>query len=253
MENSIEKFTPRVAYYEKYRPHYPIDLLWLIEEEIGFDVNSNVADIGSGTGILSELFVRNGNMVFGIEPNDAMRAIAEEKFRDDFNFISIKGTAENTKLEDSSVDLIVSGQAFHWFDIKKVPEEFRRILVERGYVVLVWNERKEKKRGIMSAYEKICRKYGTDYEKYKSKTEITISSLNKIFRVRNFKYAEFEIKQYLSFEGLKGRLLSSSFIPLEGLAYREMLKELKTFFDKYQSYGKVILEYRTRVFYGRIK
>lgn len=253
MDNSIEKFTPRVAYYEKYRPQYPIDLLWLMEKEIGFDVSDNVADIGSGTGILSKLFVQNGNIVFGVEPNDAMRAIAEEKFRDNFNFISIKGTAEDTKLEDSSVDVIVSGQAFHWFDIQKVPLEFRRILVNDGYVVLVWNERKEKKEGIMHAYEKVCRKYGTDYEKYKCKTEITISSLNKIFRVKNFKYAEFEVKQYLSFEGLKGRLLSSSFIPLEGLAYKEMVKELKTFFSKYQHYGKVLLEYKTRVFYGKIK
>lgn len=253
MNNSIEKFTPRAIYYEKYRPSYPIDLLLLMEKEMGFDISDNVADIGSGTGILSELFVQNGNIVFGVEPNDAMRKVAEEKFRDSFNFISINGTAENTKLEDSSIDVIVSGQAFHWFDMAKVPEEFRRILVNNGYVVLVWNERKEKKRGIMNAYEKICRKYGTDYEKYKCKTEITVSSLNKIFGVKNFKYAEFEVKQHLSFEGIKGRLLSSSFIPLEGLAYKEMLKELKTFFSKYQHYGKVLVEYKSRVFYGRIK
>jgi ubiquinone/menaquinone biosynthesis C-methylase UbiE len=253
MNNLIEKFTPRVTYYERYRPSYPMDLLWLMEKEIGFDVSDNVADIGSGTGILSKLFVQNGNIVFAVEPNNAMRAVAEEKFRNNFNFISISGTAENTKLEDSSIDVIVSGQAFHWFDIKKVPEEFKRILVDNGYVVLVWNERKEKKKGIMYAYEKICRKYGTDYEKYKCSKEITVSSLNKIFGVRNFKYTEFEVKQYLSFEGIKGRLLSSSFIPLEGLAYKEMIKELKTFFSKYQHYGKVLLEYKTRVFYGKVK
>ena len=123
MNESIVKFTPRVMYYEKYRPSYPTDLLWLMEKEIGFEVSNNVADIGSGTGILSKLFVQNGNIVFGVEPNDAMRAVAEEKFRDSFNFISINGTAENTKLEDSSIDVIVSGQAFHWFDMQKVPED----------------------------------------------------------------------------------------------------------------------------------
>jgi SAM-dependent methyltransferase len=79
-----KRFSKRAQYYSRYRPSYPDSLLRYLERELSFSQASVVADVGSGTGILSELLLRNGNRVFGVEPNEDMRRTAEAtvvKFR----------------------------------------------------------------------------------------------------------------------------------------------------------------------------
>ena len=83
-----------------------------------------IADIGSGTGFLSELFLKNGNRVFGVEPNEAMRQAGEEYLASYDGFASIDGSAEATTLDDASVDFVTAGQAFHWFDQTAARREF---------------------------------------------------------------------------------------------------------------------------------
>ncbi|NMC78610.1 MAG: class I SAM-dependent methyltransferase, partial [Chloroflexi bacterium] len=100
-----------------------------------------IADVGSGTGILSGLFLRNGNRVFGVEPNPPMRQAGERLLQAYPQFVSVASTAEQTPLPDHSVDFVTAGQAFHWFDAAQARQEFVRLLVPGGWVVLLWNER----------------------------------------------------------------------------------------------------------------
>lgn len=249
MKKSVARFSDRVSDYVKYRPGYPSDILTLLENEIGFDAQKDIADIGSGTGLLSKLFLGNDNLVYGVEPNDEMRA-AGEKLLDEFiNFVSINGTAENTTLADESVDVITSGQAFHWFDADKSKSEFMRILKPGGYAVLVWNERVKNASVFMREYEKLLPKYGTDFELVKHE-KLGNKEFNKFFGVRNFKLASFENFQIFDFAGLKGRLLSSSYIPLDN---KKIVSDLKKLFDKYNKNGYIRFEYETKVYYGLIK
>src|SRR6201993_2182236 len=111
-----QRFSTRVADYVRYRPSYPSELLDLLHSECALRSGHAIADIGSGTGFLSELFLKNGNRVFGVEPNDAMRQAGEEYLAEYDNFTSITGSAEASTLDDGSVDFVVSGQAFHWFE-----------------------------------------------------------------------------------------------------------------------------------------
>ena len=90
--------------------------------------------MGSGTGILSELLLKNGNTVFGVEPNAAMRSAGEHLLQDYLKFTSVDGSAEKTTLPAGSVDLITAGQAFHWFDGPAARKEFVRILKPQGVV-----------------------------------------------------------------------------------------------------------------------
>jgi ubiquinone/menaquinone biosynthesis C-methylase UbiE len=132
MEDSTKRFSNRVENYVKYRPHYPQEIINFLSEEIGLNSEKTIADIGSGTGISAELFLENGNKVYGIEPNKEMREAAEiylEKYK---YFISVNGTAEDTLLENDSMDIVLAGQAFHWFDVEKAKKEFKRILKGRG-------------------------------------------------------------------------------------------------------------------------
>lgn len=122
------RFSDRVENYVRYRPGYPRALLECLAREHGLDPAHAVADIGSGTGILSELLLRNGNAVFGVEPNAEMRAAAERLLRGQAKFHSVDGRAEATTLPTASVDWITAAQAFHWFDVSAARREFRRIL-----------------------------------------------------------------------------------------------------------------------------
>src|SRR5262245_563576 len=125
---NTERFTDRVDDYVKYRPTYPRALVDLLERELGMRPEHELADLGSGTGPAAHLFLERGLRVYGVEPNDRMRE-AGERFLAAFpKFVSAKGSAEDTGLETSSVDFVIAGQAFHWFDPPRARREVARIL-----------------------------------------------------------------------------------------------------------------------------
>ena len=137
-----ERFSSRVADYVRYRPGYPSALLELLRTECGLRPGHVIADIGSGTGFLSELFLKNGNRVYGVEPNKDMRQAGEEYLASYDGFSSIEGSAEATTLDDASVDFITAGQSFHWFAPDAARREFVRILKPGGWMVIAWNDRR---------------------------------------------------------------------------------------------------------------
>lgn len=165
MSNTVERFSNRVENYVKYRPGYPLEVLQAFRDEMNLTEDSVIADIGSGTGISAKVFLENGNTVFGIEPNAAMRDAAETFLKGFSKFNSVDGTAENTTLNDDSVDFVTAAQAFHWFDPAKTRAEFSRIVRAKGYVVLIWNERLLDANDFLRNYEKLLINYGSDYEK----------------------------------------------------------------------------------------
>ncbi len=77
MNKATERFTVTVQDYVKYRPSYPDDVLQLLISECGLTKEKVIADVGSGTGFLAKLLLDNGNLVYGIEPNVAMREAGE--------------------------------------------------------------------------------------------------------------------------------------------------------------------------------
>jgi len=251
--DSTTRFSDRVENYIKYRPGYPKEMMnFLVENKALLDEDI-VADIGSGTGISTKLFLENGNLVYGIEPNDAMRNAAENLLVNFPNFRSINATAERTGLPVESVDLIVAGQAFHWFDVAKTKEEWLRILKPGGRVALIWNERLEDATPFLNAYELLLRKYGTDYQEINHKN-IDSKIIAGFFKPATCNLQVFANSQHFDLEGLKGRLLSSSYTPgPEKLTYIPMIDTLKDIFDKYNEDGKVVFEYKTMVYYRKMK
>jgi len=251
MKNTVERFSDRVENYVKYRPSYPAEVLQLFIDEMNLRKDSVVADIGAGTGISAKLFLENGNTVFGVEPNEAMRKAAEEFLRDFSNFKSINGTAENTSLENESVDFIVAAQAFHWFDQTNTRKEFKRILKDEGFVALMWNERQLDTTAFLKNYESLLIEFGTDYETVRHEN-ITKETLQDFFQT-NFRQAIFQNSQTVDFDGLRGRMLSSSYIPsAENPRFAEMLKNLESLFAQHAENGRINILYDTKVFYGQI-
>ena len=250
-QNTVERFSNRVENYVKYRPAYPSEILDLFRDEMNLQKNSVVADIGSGTGISAKLFLENDNAVFGVEPNELMRVAAENFLQDFPNFRSINGTAENTTLSDKSVDFVIAAQAFHWFDKTKTRSEFKRVLKDNGFVALIWNERQLDSNEFLRDYEKLLNEFGTDYQKVRH-DNITKESLREFFQT-NFRQEIFNNSQSLDFNGLKGRILSSSYMPsVENERYSEMLIKLKSLFTEHAENGRIKVLYDTKVFYGQI-
>ena len=241
-----KRFSSRVENYIKYRPSYPKEIIKFLTDKKILSKQSIVADVGSGSGILSELFLKNGNKVFGVEPNSEMRRAAERILEIYPDFISISSSAENTSLMSNSIDLITVGQAFHWFNFEKARTEFKDILKSEGYIVLIWNNRKKTGQGFSSQYEQFITKYGTDYKHVRKREQ----NVDVFF---NYKKEIFHNYQELDFEGLKGRLLSTSYIPLEvNPTYEKMINELLKLFEKNEHNGKIRIEYDTEIYYGKL-
>ena len=116
--NPTGRFSDRVENYVKYRPGYPPEILNSLADFNGLTAETVIADIGAGTGLSADMFLRNGNKVFAVEPNYEMRSAAEKILMGVTNFVSTDGAAESTSLVNESIDLIVAGQAFHWFTVE---------------------------------------------------------------------------------------------------------------------------------------
>jgi SAM-dependent methyltransferase len=252
MVDPTQRFSSRVEDYVKYRPGYPKAILALLRRDCGLTPGSVIADIGSGTGLSSRLFLANGNRVYGVEPNPEMRAAGERLLAKYARFTSVAATAEATTLPDASADFIVAGQAFHWFDVPAARTEFTRILKPDGWVVLMWNERHVSDTLFLRNYERILRTYCPEYPAVDHR-RVDARALHKFFGRQGFRFAHFDNAQQFDFEGVRGRLLSSSYAPEPGHPnHAPMLAELRCVFDAHQSGGHVALLYDSQVYYGHL-
>jgi len=249
--NATQRFSSRVENYVRYRPGYPNEIVNLLKNECGLDPGWTIADIASGTGIFTRLLLENDNRVLGVEPNVDMRHAGEEYLKQYPKFSSVAGTAEATSLPNRSVDLVTAAQAAHWFDRPKARQEFVRILKPDGWVALIWNERLTDGSPFLRDYEKLLATYGTDYQEVRH--ERTTDEIAEFFAPSPFESRELPNRQEFDYEGIEGRLLSSSYTPQpDDPKYAPMLQELRRIFDAYKKDGKVAIEYATRVFYGQI-
>ncbi len=245
------RFSDRVENYVRYRPGYPPEVLDLLRAECGLQPSHIIADIASGTGVLTRLLLDNGNSVFAVEPNTEMREMGMHELESYDRLVSVAGTAEETTLRSASVDFVTAAQAAHWFDLPRARAEFVRILRREGWCVLIWNERCTASTPFLRGYEQLLLTYGTDYKEVRH--ERTTAMIHEFFTPALCRERVFGLRQQLDYEGTAGRLLSSSYAPLEGHpSYAPMMEELRRIFRSHAKDGRVEFGYNTRVFYGHL-
>jgi SAM-dependent methyltransferase len=252
-----QRFSNRVDDYRRYRPHYPEAFWRLLADDFGVarpaPPPARIADIGSGTGISSAPLLDLGAEVWGVEPNAAMRAAAEAELAGNPRFHSVDGTAEATNLADASIDLALCAQAFHWFDRAAAAREFRRILRPGGRVVLAWNKRLTSGTPFLEEYERLLLEFGTDYAQVRHDgiaRESIAEFLGADMMEHNLPNA-----QVLDYDGLRGRLQSSSYVPApDDPRSAPMLAALRALFDRHAQSAtpggepRVSIDYTTEVF-----
>lgn len=239
----------RVESYLKNRPNYPRKLIDFLYNDCGFSWESVIADIGSGTGVFTRLLLEKGSRVVAIEPNREMRETAERILCDEFpRFVSLCATAENTTLSDASIHHIVCAQSFHRFDMKRCKEEFKRILKPGGSIVLIWNRRIIEADDFSSEYEALIKRYSKDYDKGNDR-KFTESDYADFFGSASYSVLSLPNQQSLDLEGLKGRMLSGSYIPAHGEeGHIQLMEELEILFELYNEAGKVTMKYETEAY-----
>jgi SAM-dependent methyltransferase len=244
------RFSGRVEAYARFRPGYPPELLDWLRGRIGLSPSWDIADIGSGTGILSSMLLAGGNRVYGVEPNDEMRAAAERALAANPRFVSVRGSAEATGLPDASVDLVAAAQAFHWFDPALTKREWRRILRPGGHALVVFNSRRIDASPFMRAYEELLRARAVDYQEVDHRRALGA-------RLREF-LGEWipwrhEFSTRHDFAGVRGLSESSSYVPSpEHPKHAAFMEELRRLFDAHAVDGLVVFLYETEAFAGRI-
>ena len=251
-ETGKERFSDRADDYRKYRPSYPEEIIGQLKAACGLSADAAVADIGSGTGIFTAMLLDHFIKVYAVEPNDAMRKTAESDLAQHPHFVSVKGSAEDTKLESYSVQLAIAAQAFHWFDHDKTRTELQRILTGEKWVALIWNDRMPTGSDFQRDYDNMFRKYVPDYLKNRVNL-VNPGMIEDFYRPNGYEMRELPNQQVFDYESLNGRLFSSSYVPKEGQpGHDEIMKEAKRIFDANQFNGTVTLKYTTKIHIGKL-
>jgi ubiquinone/menaquinone biosynthesis C-methylase UbiE len=246
------RFSDRADDYVRYRPHYSPEVVQALREACGLRPVHVIADVGCGPGLLAEIFLDIGNLVIGVEPNDAMRRAGEDYLAAYPNFTMVDGSAEATTLPDASVDFVVAGQAFHWFQPLAARAEFARILRPGGWTALIWHDRNVDSTPFLRAYEDFVRRHSIDYEQVAHKYVASHAALEQFFAPNKMMLIQQHNQQRLDFDGLRGRLLSSSYIPKSGERYAAMSRELPQLFLSHAADGHIVLQYDTKIYFGHL-
>jgi SAM-dependent methyltransferase len=247
-----ERFSSRAEDYARYRPGYPPAAIALLVARCGLRPGAVVADVGSGTGLLTAALLAQGAQVYAVEPNDSMRAAAEAQLRDQSRFHSVNASAEHSSLASASVDLWVAGQAFHWFDVAAARREALRIIRRDGAAALLWNERPAQPGAFLEEYDALLRRFAPEYEQIVA-SRANVASM-RAFLGGTMQQATFANEQVFDFEGLRGRLMSSSYAPQAGQpTHQALLQGLQQLFERHQRAGRITFPYQTLVYFAQLQ
>lgn len=245
--NPLNRFSDRAADYVKYRPSYPTAAIDKILQGLNSPSQLVAVDIGAGTGISSRLLAQRGVKVIAIEPNAAMRQAAQShplvEFRD--------ATAEATSLPDTSVELVVCFQSFHWFNPQPTLLEFHRILKYKGRLAVVWNER-DRHDEFTANYTQIVQTASNNHPA--EQRRVAVEPLLTSLLFPNVQQYTFAYRQDLDLAGLIGRAMSTSYIPRTGEVHQQLISDLQQLYESScDRNSRVYLSYRTIVFIAEPK
>jgi SAM-dependent methyltransferase len=253
MSNATHRFDDRVQDYLRGRPGYPPGLISALELQVGLRSEWAVADIGAGTGLLSQRFLEAGCVVLGVEPSPPMAAAGRALLGDSPRFSMRDGRAEATGLPDGAAELVVAGQAFHWFDVEGALREWQRILRPPRAVALIWNRRPLAGTPFAADYEAFLRTWGMDYAEVSESYEDP-RALARVFAGGAPTPVVLPHVHRLDRAGLQARLRSCSYLPGRGHPrYAPMMAASDALFEAHARDDTVEMPYDAVMYAGSIQ
>jgi SAM-dependent methyltransferase len=250
--DSTERFGTRAAAYARARPGYPDFAVAALARALDLPAAATIVDVGCGTGLSCEPFLRAGFTVIGVEPNGPMRAHAQQRLSRFPCFRAVEGRAEDTGLEAASADMLIAAQAFHWFDVGAARTEALRILRPPLRAALIWNDRSAEGSAFAVGYEELLRTYSPDYLELRHRHERR-DRIDAFFGDRAWRTVTVTHSDALDYERLADRLNSASYVPAAGDPRHEpMMIALQQLFAQTAQHGRVVMEFGTRMIIGEM-
>lgn len=209
-----------------------------------------VADVGAGTGLLTQGLLAEGCNVIAIEPSTPMRAAADASFAGVPNYRSASGAAESMPVPTASVDLITAAQAFHWFEIEAARTEFLRVLRPLGTVALIWNDRVHAD-PVNAALNELFARHGgakrTALIAHEDRSQVAPFFGATVPVERTWPH-----EHQLDEAGLASLAFSRSYMPDRGTAPGQVVyQQVQELFDRFATGGRIAVRYTTVAMVGR--
>ena len=250
--NQKELFVGKSDNYAKYRPSYPKELILAAMKDNPLPPGAKVADIGSGTGILTRLLLDCAFQVYAVEPNDEMRMRAEKELADYETLVSLSGSAEDTGLSSGTIDFITAAQSFHWFDKDGFRKECKRIGKQDVTVMLMWNSR-DPKSAFVEKNAQICKLFCPNFRGFSGGVNYMQEDLSLFFRDGIFETLRVDNPQYYDLSGFIGRNLSASYsLTPSDTEYQAFVAALTTLFTEYASDGIACIPHYAYSYWGKV-
>jgi SAM-dependent methyltransferase len=250
--DSTERFGARAGAYARARPGYPDFAVAALSQALGLQPGATVIDVGCGTGLSCEPFLRAGFTVVGVEPNAAMRVHALEQLGGHSGLRIVDGRAEATGLDTACADLLVAAQAFHWFDVPAARAEALRILRTPARAALIWNDRRAEGSPFAIGYEDLLRRHSSEYLELRHR-HARGDRIDEFFGAGRWRTITVTHSDELDYARLADRLNSASYVPgATDPRHAPMMADLQQLFTQTARHGVVTMEFETRVLYGEI-
>ena len=240
--DGVSPFRERAKIYAKARPSYPKAAVRFIFEEAVVPGGGVIVDVGAGTGLGTNLLAGHGKSVIGVDPNlEMLRAASPGP-----GVFLMAGRAERLPFGNATISLMISFNAFHWFQPEPFFAEARRVLKLPGALALVWNNW-ELSDPFTARFVSLMRSFAPDLPPEDREVEVEPLYATRLFT--NVRRASFENVHTLNLEGLRLRLQSVSYIPRSGPDWDRASSELDSLFQTFADRdGLVRHRYQTSVF-----
>ena len=243
-------FSAKVGDYVASRPDYPDALFDTLRDHGGLRAGSLVADVGAGTGLLTQGLLQRGCRVIAVEPNAAMRSAADHFLGGAEGYQSVEGSAEALPLPAGGVDLITAAQAFHWFDIDAARAECLRVLAPRAQVALIWNDRRRRD-PLHDALDEVLSEFG-GAKRAALVAHEDRSEVPRFFGTTPSRECSWPHQHHLDAAALVSLVFSRSYMPArDSEPGREAERRVRTLFGRFAQAGRVPVRYTTVAIIGR--
>lgn len=246
-----ERFTGLAAAYGRARPDYPPEAFERMVDGLPRPIRA--IDVGCGTGISTRRLADFADEVVGVDPNremlEAARRVTGEHGASGRRSIHWHcAPAEATGLPGGAFELVLSAQAFHWFDPQRALAEFARLLVPGGRAALLWNLRDDRD-PVTRAYSAIT---VPEAQRHLDATSLAARAdtglpLAQSPAFTNYRRVDLANEQRLDLAGVLDRAGSASYYPRSGPARDAADQRLHGFFAEHARDGIVTLRYRVEL------
>jgi ubiquinone/menaquinone biosynthesis C-methylase UbiE len=251
--DSVDRFTTKAERYARYRYGYAVEAIQAIFDITGLNSHAVVADVGAGTGLLAKELVDRVEKIYAVEPNLAMREFAERLLGQHPTFIGVDGRSDATTLPDHSLDLIVAGQAIHWFEPQTTLKEFQRILKPEGWLAAVFHT-PMRLQSFRDAINVVCTPENGWDTTPTPRPQYGDSHTDFYFGIGNGMKMHFPQTFQENWDAFIGGMLSDSHSPDDiHPAFPRLVAALREVFDQYSEGGYLQVPGGTDIVIGRLR